>query len=318
MRSPVRLVRHRLDDGTRDLLGKEIEDRVAEANLDPDADTAILTRIGAHALQRLLPGEVLQALRVFPDTGDHALLIENLPQQEFPPTPVTGFGDERALAATNAVHFGLIGLLELTPFAVSYENGGKLIRNVVPNPAASGTTSSWGADAEFFWHTDNPHLPFGGRGTDPRQYVPRYLTFYAVRNSEQVPTELMGLESALARLDEPLRDQLAATDFQVAAPDSNEVGPDGTRRTLCAGVLEYGVDGPRARFDRGTTHGRSGTAKAALDAWVDTLRDAPRLQPVLRPGQFFIFDNYRVLHRRRAFSPAPAAQARWFRRCYAS
>src|SRR5439155_8176511 len=170
--------------------------RIAETSLDPDADTAILTRIGRHALRRLLPGEVLHALQVFSNTSDHALLIENLPQEEFPPTPVTGFGDEATLAATNAVHFGLIGLLDLTPFAVDYENNGKLIRNVVPNPAASGTTSSWGADAEFFWHTDNPHLPFGAGGLDPRPYPPRYLSFYAVRNSERVATEFMAVEAA--------------------------------------------------------------------------------------------------------------------------
>jgi L-asparagine oxygenase len=318
MRSPIRLVHHRLDDGTRDLLGKEIEDRVAEANLDPDANGAILVRIGAYALQKLLPGEILHALRVFPNTGDHALLIDNLPQQEFPPTPVTGFGDEGRLAATNAVHLGLVDLLGITPFAVDYENDGKLIRNVVPNPAAAGTTSSWGADSEFFWHTDNPHLPFGESGTDPRQYVPRYLTFYAIRNGEQVPTELMGIETAVAQVDGPVRDVLTCNEYQVAAPDSNEVSPDGTRRTLHGSVLEYGVDGPRARFDRGTTHARSTEAKAALDTWINALTGAPCVQPVMRPGQFLIFDNYRVLHRRRAFTPAPAAQARWFRRCYAS
>jgi alpha-ketoglutarate-dependent taurine dioxygenase len=44
----------------------------------------------------------------------------------------------------------------------------------------------------------------------------------------------------------------------------------------------------------------------------------PARELVLNPGEFLIFDNYRVLHRRRAFTPGPAPTARWLRRCYAS
>jgi hypothetical protein len=316
--TPIRFISRRLDDGTRDLIGKEIGERITDASLDPDTDAAILARIGAHALRRQLPGEILDLLRVFPQTGDHALLIQNLPRQDFPATPVTGFGDETELAVINAVHFGLIQLLGITPFAVDYENSGRLIRNVVPNPGATGTTSSWGADSEFFWHTDNPHLPFGDEGTDPRTYVPRYLTFYAVRNDERVPTELMGIESAVAAVGRDVLNRLAGADFQVAAPDSNALGPDGIRRSLRAGVIEHGADGPRARFDRGTTAATTPEARTALDAWIAALPTAPSISPELSDGDFLIFDNYRVLHRRQAFVPAPRERARWLRRCYAS
>jgi L-asparagine oxygenase len=34
-------------------------------------------------------------------------------------------------------------------------------------------------------------------------------------------------------------------------------------------------------------------------------------------GDFHIFDNRRVLHRRVPFAPAPDGVARWLRRCYA-
>lgn len=148
----MRLARHRLDDGTRYLLGKEITERVAATELDSDENEAILAGIGAHPLNRYLPGEILHGLQVFTATGWYALLLTNLPRQEFPPTPIAGFGTETDLAATNALHLGLIQLIGITPFAVTYENGGRLIRNVVPNPTASGTPSSWGADSEFFWH----------------------------------------------------------------------------------------------------------------------------------------------------------------------
>ncbi|URN12249.1 hypothetical protein LUW77_12860 [Streptomyces radiopugnans] len=61
---------------------------------------------------------------MFTAAGSHALLLSNLPMQEFPPTPVSGFGDETELAVTNAIHLGLIRILGCTPFAVRYENDG--------------------------------------------------------------------------------------------------------------------------------------------------------------------------------------------------
>lgn len=314
----MRLASFGLEDGTRDTLGKEIAERVIDSQLDSDADEAILASIGAHALQRYLPGQVLHALAVFSATGAHALLLRNLPRQDFPPTPVTGFADETQLSMTNALHFGLIQTLGLTPFAVEYENSARLIRNVVPNPEAGGTTSSWGWDVEFFWHTDNPHLSFGDPGTDPRLHVPRYLTLYAIRNPDRVPTELAAVEDVVGRLDDDTHRRLRSPEFEVGPAASNDVGPghhvlDGTP------VLEPDPDGQlRVRYDRGTTRGQTPEAAAALDAWAEALVDAPSEKLCLDTGDFLIFDNYRALHRRPAFRPGSAREARWVRRCYAS
>ncbi|WP_067478666.1 TauD/TfdA family dioxygenase [Actinomadura hibisca] len=320
MKDHMRSVHRHVDDETRDLLKKEIEERVADSALDPDRDTEILARIGAWALRRTLPSEALGALEGFAASGNHALLLDNLPQPDAPPTPVHGFADEERLPVLNALHFGLIRLLGLTPYAVGYENRGRLIRNVVPNPEAAGTASSWGADSEFFWHTDNPHLPFGGPGVNPRLYVPRYLTFCVGRNHEQVPTELMALETALDHVPDDTLRVLAEPRFEVAAPDSNDLADDGNRRVYGrTPVLEPDRDdGPRVRYDRGTTRARDRAAAEALDAWADALTAAPCWRPVLRPGHFLVFDNYRVVHRRGAFEPAPDHEARWLRRCYAS
>ncbi|WP_240204816.1 TauD/TfdA family dioxygenase [Streptomyces actuosus] len=315
--SLLQFARCRVEDSVRDLLGKEIAARVAETDLESDLDDAILAGIGAYALRRHLPGDILHHLQVFTAAGSHALLLSNLPAQQFPPTPVSGFGDEAELAVTNAIHLGLIRLLECTPFAVRFENGGRLIRNVVPNPAASGTTSSWGADSEFFWHTDNPHQPFAPPGSDPRLYTPPYLTFYAVRNEERVPTEIAALDDVVVRLDPETRLGLMAADFEVGAPDSND--GEATRSLRGTPVLETAPDGRhRARYDRGTTAGRTPEAQKTLDQWCSVLGTVPSAELVLETGDFMVFDNYRVLHRRKAFTPQPATTARWLRRCYAA
>lgn len=310
----LRLASLTLEAGTRDLLAKEIQERVSVGDLDPDPDAAILARIGAHALSMHLPGEVLHALRTFTVSDRHALLLHNLPGDDYPPTPVTGFGRETELAVTNALHLGLIQLIGITPFAVDYENQGRLIRNVVPNPAAAGSASSWGADSEFFWHTDNPHLPFSDFGGDPRPAIPRYLTFYGIRNEERVPTEIAAVEEVLRLTDEGARQALAAPGFDVGAPASNDL------RSVFAGtpILEQRPEGQVVRYDPNTTSPRDERSARALDAWVSALRRVPSRELVLRTSDFLIFDNYRVLHRRTEFTPAPAATARWLRRCYAS
>ncbi|MEE1754121.1 TauD/TfdA family dioxygenase [Streptomyces sp. SP18CS02] len=317
MTSLLQFARYRIEDSVRDLLGKEISARVSETKLDSDLDDAILGGIGAYALRRHLPGDILQGIQVFTAAGFHAFLLSNLPTQDFPATPVSGFGDESELAVTNAIHLGLIRILGCTPFAVSYENDGRLIRNVVPNPAASGTTSSWGADSEFFWHSDNPHQPFGPPGSDPRLYTPPYLTFYAIRNEERVPTEIAALDDVVVRLDEETRLGLLAPEFEVGAPDSNDgeaIGP-----LVKASVLEPAPDGRhRVRYDRGTTVGVTPAAQQALEQWGEVLKTVPSADLVLDTGDFMIFDNLRVLHRRKAFTPRPHTTARWLRRCYAA
>lgn len=291
--------------------------RVSETRLDSDDDNSILAGIGAHALQRYLPGQVLRDIGAFTLTGSHALILSNLPTQQASATPTSGFADEPEFALINALQFGLIRMLGCSPFAVQFENDGKLIRNVVPNPAAAGRTSSWGADSEFFWHSDNPHQPFGEPGSDPRLYAPQYLTFYSVRNEEQVPTELTAIEDVVLRLDEETRSQLMAPEFEVGAPDSND--RSATLPLKDVSVLDIDNYGRyRVRYDRGTTAAYTPTAAAALDRWYSALCTVPARELVLQPGDFMIFDNYHVLHRRRAFVPLADGKPRWLRRCYAA
>ncbi|HEY2697856.1 MAG TPA: TauD/TfdA family dioxygenase [Pseudonocardiaceae bacterium] len=317
MTSLCRIARFQVEDSVRDLLGKEIAERVSASSLDSDVDDTILANIGAHALRRYLPGEILRGIEVFTASGQHALSLANLPTQDFPDTPVHGFGPEPELAVMNAIQLGLIRLLECTPFAVDFENDGKLIRNVVPNPDAAGRTSSWGADAEFFWHSDNPHQPFGTPGSDPRLYTPHYLTFYAVRNEERVPTELMAVEDLVVQLDRETRNRLASPEFEVGAPDSNDA--DVTLPLKDTPLLDVDAMGRnRMRYDRGTTVGATPEAKAALERMCEVLTEVESAEFILRTGEFMIFDNQRSLHRRRAFTPRPNATARWLRRCYAS
>lgn len=54
-----------------------------------------------------------------------------------------------------------------------------------------------------------------------------------------------------------------------------------------------------------------------LKGLIQSLDEAV-LPIVIRPGSSLMFDNYRVLHRRRSFEPGEnPGKARWLRRCFA-
>lgn len=125
---------------------------------------------------------------------------------------------------------------------------------------------------------------------------------------------MLAIEDAVAALDDATVQSLQSAQFLVGAPASN----DETAPLPDAALLEQSYEGTRARYDRGTVTGTTPAAAAALDRWVQALEQSRAEEFVLGPGDFLIFDNYRVLHRRRAFQPGPAQTARWLRRCYAS
>jgi hypothetical protein len=81
-------------------------------------------------------------------------------------------------------------------------------------------------------------------------------------------------------------------------------------------VLERHTDGMRVRYDRDTVRGVTEEASAAQAKWNDALGRVEGSGSVLDTGDFLVFDNYRVLHRRAAFTPT--SNPRWLRRCYAS
>jgi hypothetical protein len=305
-------------DNLMDAVRREIDD--AAKPLCADADTMILSTIGEQALRTCLPRDTLRRLERFTVERPAVLRVCNLPVQDFPPTPVRGFADESELAVTNALHLGLIRRLGLTPFAVDYENGGKLMRNVVPNPDAADEASSWGSNFEFFWHNDNPQLGFGHVGADPRAFVPGFLTFFAARNDEKVATEVLVVDDVVRTLPKRVREVLCRPLFDVAPPESNDGGVGGEPMTAFGvPLLERTTRGYRSRFDDGTTEGRTPEAKQALAEWVAALkRSDAALAPVLEPGDFLAFDNTTVVHKRRGFTPATDGRERWLRRCYAS
>ncbi|MBT0773318.1 TauD/TfdA family dioxygenase [Kineosporia sp. J2-2] len=273
---------------------------------------AELAKIGQSVLREHLDPHALAELERFAAGGYEALLCRNFRFDDQVASPASGFADEEALAVTNAVHLGLLEMLGLDTFSVPYENAGALVRNVTFVPEAAGTTSSWGADTEFFWHTDNPNWPFVAGGRPQHETVPAYLSFCAMRNHEKASTDMVSVDHVVAGLDRATIAALSRPEFSFTAPASNE--SPAARAVLP--VLEADGEAFRARFDVGAVEATTPGARAALDRLNTRLEAIDGVRLVLDSGDFFIFDNRRVFHRRRAFTPRTDGTGRWLRRCY--
>ena len=272
--------------------------------------------IGGDWLSTVLGSDNVEAIRAFPASPFKALLVRGISLSTDVATPCNGFlPNAQCILDFDLLQFGMLQLLGVRPHAVEYENLGKLVRNVVPVPEAAGTTSSWGADVEFFWHTDNPNWPFDDQGRDVTTSVPNFLAFAAVRNFEGASTDIVCVDHILSQLPAWATAQLQKPAYTFGAPASNE-GFDGQKKVLP--ILEQGDSGYRLRFDDGIVAALDPDSKEALGLLCQCLRDAQGIEVVMQPGDFFIFKNARVLHRRKAFQPMPNSKARWLRRVYCS
>jgi hypothetical protein len=268
------------------------------------------------------------ALRAF-GTGTEApiLLVDGVPKMmHLPPTPCRGFlGDDSKMNFPDMILLGIYHEMGVEPVSVAYENSGRLFRNVVPNPDSRGQKSSHGYDAELGWHSDNPCGPIEPNSLSlteaDRSSIPRFLGFEALRNTDglgrPVPTEVLSLDAVLEYLDEQALTACAAAEFQINPPASNE-----TNVLKQVPILTRREDRYFVRFnaDSEEVFGLTAQARWGLKQFAMAARkaDGESLAFELEPSMLLIFDNYRVLHRRRSFDPgADWAVARWLRRCYA-
>ncbi|WP_371477906.1 TauD/TfdA family dioxygenase [Kitasatospora sp. NBC_00315] len=285
----------------------------------PDSDAQPYLEHGAKVLRNVLPVRCLDELAAWRREPTSWLTLTNLPAQAAEvPTPQDGFCDERLVTAPNLVHFGLLRLLGLDPVAYRWENEGRLIRNVAPRPEAARTNTSWGYAQPLDWHTDDSVLDHG-RDARSAEAIPHYLSFYGMRNTEGVPTDLLPVDAVLADLPDRVVAALRRSEYSVTAPESYRADEHGRPPAKDAVPMLWTLpDGNTGlRYGPGLITGLTPQARSALEAFEAVTGAMDGLPVLIEAGGFLVFDNRRVMHRRVPFRPAAAGHARWLRRCYA-
>ena len=304
------------------MIDNKLSRRIAKSSFVVDQHADEMAQIGAEVLGEYLLNAEVARLELFGEgVGEPYIVADGLPQQTpLPPTPQM-FGDDSAVQFIDTQLLGLIRLAGLRPVAVSYENFGRLMRNVAPMAAAVASVSSWGAKEPLDFHTDNAYEFEGMSGEGSPS--PRFLCFSGLRNQDAlgqpVPTELLRVMDIVQAADATLLKSLQQPEFRLMPGQSND-------RSFIDNVpllQKHPVTGEwlmRFNANGQQTVGITTAATAAVEflkGLIQSLDDAV-LPIVIRPGSFLMFDNYRVLHRRRSFEPGEdLGKARWLRRCFA-
>lgn len=293
----------------------------------PDAHAAEMKAFGGEILKASLKPRDIQKLRQFGlGRTSPVLFITGLPKiGEIPPSPFRGYNlDQSKVAFADMLLLGVYDVAGIDPVSFTYENFAQLFRNVVPNPDSANERSSHGSKEPLGWHTDNP---CGRFEVEDRMLaiadgspIPRFLGFTPLRNrdahGDPVPTKVLPIDAALARLDDMSFACLTEHEFQVNPPASNNTAPLTEVPLLVRRGGRYLI---RFNADEEQVFGLTEKARQALDALKAALREAEDdvLEFDLEPSRLLVFDNYRVTHKRRSFDMgAEWAAARWLRRCY--
>jgi L-asparagine oxygenase len=303
----------------KDSISEEFHARSAAVYFAPDVDVRLFAGTGAKYLRNHLPAAILEILSEWRRGPLSWLTVSNLPQpRHWIPTPTDGFCDESDLAIPNLVQLGMLNLLGLMPVSYRWENDGRLMRNVVPRPGPGRALTSWGYSVPLDWHTDDSALDHK-ETAEPSIAIPHYLSFYGMRNDERVPAELLTVDAVTAGLPRWVLDDLRLPEFHITAPESYvawcDDGPLVREGVPLLWTLPSGHDA--VRYGPGRICGLTLRANRALTRFERRLGELDGTSVLIEAGDFHIFDNRRVLHRRVPFEPAAPDRARWLRCCYA-
>ena len=320
----------RINRETAAKIRQTLDGLIGNRSFHVDACAEIMGDIGAAALGPFLNRAERQMLEDFGrGIGEQPFVIlEGLPQQaDLPPTP-SMYGDDAAVQFTDSLLLATMRLARLQPVAYSYENDGRLFRNVSPVRQLRAN-SSWGYRDPLEWHIDNAYAFenagfMGDTQTEPHESpAPQTLFFAGLRNQDgrgrAVPTEILKAADVVRNAPQKLVQILQQPLFSVKPGASNIRPPMNRPMPLLERSPTTGEWLLRFNANPLLTVGFTKRAQVAVAELCQLLDDLEELMiPVMvSPGMIFAIHNYRVLHRRKQFSPGTDwSNARWLRRCF--
>jgi hypothetical protein len=320
-------VRHSM----RDIVRQAVRQGLANQSFMVDVDADHMGLIGASALAHGFSQPERQAVSEFGQGyGLPWLVLRGLPVQEQLPSTPQGYGDDTQTLFSDTMLLGGMYLAGLKPIAYSYENFSRVMRNVAPSKQEVDSVSSHGSKRDLHWHTDNAYA-FEDGYRSPRSTgsffrpfgspSPRFLCFVGLRlndgRGQAVPTELLPVDAILADMPKRLLNHLLRPIYEIR-PGASNTRASMKQMPLLEVCQSTGAYLLRFNANEGQTLGLTRLATGAVTEFSKRLEDMEsRSIPIyLRPGELLMFDNYRVLHRRKSFDPGTWDEARWLRRCF--
>lgn len=261
-------------------------------------------RAVAHA-GRTLPAAVYDALVDFVDEGpaSGALLIENMPLGDLPPTP------EDPLLAQKADQVSELSLLTVgrllgRPVGYLPEHGGDVVQNISPTKRNADRQVSTSSKSMLEFHTEAAFHP----------HRPRYLLLLCLRGDPAAATTLCSIAAVLDTLSPRSRAVLFQPRFTTGI-DESYAGGRSAARSVQRPVLYGDPESPKLWLDADLMSGTDPVAQEALEELARLVREHAT-GVTLKAGDLLVVDNDVAVHGRTPFKPRFDGTDRWLQRTF--
>lgn len=271
---------------------------------DAEINSADFLRQVAHA-GRTLPAAVYDALVDFVDDAPAAgaLLLENMPLGDLPPTP-----EDPLLAdkADKVSEFALLTVGRVLGRPVGYlpEHGGDVVQNISPTKRNADRQVSTSSKSMLEFHTEAAFHP----------HRPRYLLLLCLRGDPSAATTLCSIQAVLDTLSPRSRAVLFQPRFTTGI-DESYAGGRSAARSIQRPVLSGDPDNPKLWLDADLMSGVDDVAQQALDELARLVREHATAV-TLKAGDLLVVDNDIAVHGRTPFTPRFDGTDRWLQRTF--
>jgi alpha-ketoglutarate-dependent taurine dioxygenase len=271
---------------------------------DVEINSGEFLRAVAHA-GRTLPAALYDALVDFVDDApaSGALLVENMPLGDVPPTP------EEPLAAAKpdkVSEFALLTVGRVLGRPVGYlpEHGGDVVQNISPTKRNADRQVSTSSKSMLEFHTEAAFHP----------HRPRYLLLLCLRGDPAAATTLCSISAVLDTLSPRSRAVLFQPRFTTGI-DESYAGGRSAARSVQRPVLSGDPDAPKLWLDADLMTGTDPVAQEALDELARLVREHAT-GVTLKAGDLLVVDNDIAVHGRTPFTPRFDGTDRWLQRTF--
>jgi len=262
-----------------------------------------------YEISSLLSNPFLKAipqLELLHNESVNALILSNMPIDDYlPSTPNDDNTPRGKQLISEIVLLGLAGALNTYPSNNRDERNGEVIQNVIPILGKEYELSSRGSKQELGFHTENSHE------TCP----PDYLIFACLRDDPQAYTHVLDVTDMLSLLEtenQSLIKVLSKPDYIFKSGPSYHLLMQKRGSILnAAHNIQYNSDIKRV-------YGIDKQSQTALTHFRHLIKTSPFIQSYnLKPGDYMIINNKKVLHGRGSFEISTTPDLRrWLQRVY--
>ena len=276
---------------------------VPEISDDPINSAAFLREV-AHA-GRTLPADVYDALVDFADAApaSGAMLIENMPLGDLPPTPDDPVHAEKS---DRVSEFALLTAGRVLGRPVGYlpEHGGDVVQNISPTKRNADRQVSTSSKSMLEFHTEAAFHP----------HRPRYLLLLCLRGDPAAATTLCSIQAVYETLTPRARAVLFQPRFTTGI-DESYAGGRSAARSVQRPVLSGDPDNPKLWLDADLMSGVDPVAQEVLDELARLVREHATAV-TLKAGDLLVVDNDVAVHGRTPFKPRFDGTDRWLQRTF--